>query len=281
MKLSKIAVAAVVMSLAPAAFAVPVFNYIRLGDQDGFGFASTAGLQRTGGAAADTNGNNLLQQGEFLPDVNRNGSVATGSGDDWDNRSAAEKANTAAPGGVGFVNNSSSGSKWTDITLSTSFLNTFPGNTDFPDPAGPATPNQPQFIYDFSVAGADIVTGAQMFFNLVFGDYDVQPANVTLTFASAPSRVIALNTQAGAADGLIQAASALLDFNEVFTSDGLGGWNGFVRVDFVAANEPYTAFDFTELSVTQIPGTVDLPATLPLIGAGLLALAMTRRQRSR
>jgi len=31
---------------------------------------------------ADTNGNSLLKQGEYLPDINKNGSVATRSGDE-------------------------------------------------------------------------------------------------------------------------------------------------------------------------------------------------------
>ena len=275
MKLATLTTAIAAAVLAPAAWAaVTPFDFIRLGDQDGFGFGSTAGLFRTTGAVADSNGNGLLQQGEFLPDLNRNGSVATGSGDDFDNRTAAEKANTAAPAGNGFSNNGSSGSKWTDISLSTSFT-----GSDFPDPGGPGVPNQPSFIYNFNVQGGAVALGTQLFFNLVFGDYDVSPANVRLTFASLPQRTVALATQSGAADGLIQAASALLDFDEVFTADGLGGFNGFVRVDFIAPNEPYTAFDFTELSVTRIATQLPVSPTLPLVGAALLALACTRRKQ--
>ena len=259
---------------APSAWASPIpFDFIRIGDRDGFGYTSTAGLFRTTGAAADTNGNGLLEQGEFLPDLNRNGSVATGSGDDFDHRSAAEKANTAAPGGSGFTNGATTaGSKWSDISLSTSFT-----GPDFPDPGGPGVPNQPVFIYDFFVASDAIIASQQMFFNLVFGDYDVSPANVTLTFASAAGRTVALSLQPGAADGLIQAATALLDFNEVFTATA-GGWNGLVTVSFIAPNEPYTAFDYTEISVTQISGTVPLPPTVPLVGLALVMLALQRRR---
>ena len=154
-----IAAAAAALLLAPAAWAGPVFDFIRIGDRDGFGFTPTTGLVRADAGhvtAADTNGNGILEQGEFLPDQNKNGSVATGSGDDFDHRSLAETANTATPGGSGFTYNATTtaGSKWTDISLSTSFT-----GPNFPDPGGVGVPNEPAFVYDFHVDGADIVAG--------------------------------------------------------------------------------------------------------------------------
>jgi len=43
-----------------------------------------------------------------------------------------------------------------------------------------------------------------------------------------------------------------LEFNEVFTKNDAGGWDGFVRVVFVAPNDPYTAFDYVELSLFDV-----------------------------
>lgn len=266
----------VVLSLALEGQAA-VFTNIRIGDQDGFGYSPTAGLKAASGANADTNGNGLLEQTEFLPDLNLNGGTATGSGDDFDHRSAAEIANTGGLFGSGFTDAGSSGFKWTDISLSTSF-----SGPNFPDPAGPSAPNEPTFLFQFHVAGGDIVSGSTIFFNLIFGDYDVVPASVALTFASS-SRTINLTTQGGGQDGLIQAATATLTFAEVFTADGSGGWNGLVSAKFVAPNEPYTAFDFAELSLAQIPFTsVPEPSTSVLFGVGLATLALRsvrRKQR--
>jgi len=250
------------------------FDFIRIGDQDGFGFSPTAGLVAAHGGPADTDGNGLLQQTEFLPSLNGNGSVATGSGDDFDNRSAGETADTAPTGGSGFTDAGSSGSKWTDMSLSTSF-----SGPNFPDPGGPGTPNNPRFTFDFDVAGGDILAGSTIFFNLIFGDYDVSPASVLLTFADSSTRTIGLTLQGGGQDGLIQAATTTLTFAEVFTADG-ADWDGFVQVDFLASSEPYTAFDFVELSLDEIPfAPMPAPGGLALLGLGLAGIGLARRRR--
>lgn len=252
-----------------SALAAP-FDFIRIGDRDGFGFAPTAGLQAAGPGPADVNGNGLLQQTEFLPDLNNDGSSNTQ--DNFDNRSAAEAANTGNLGGTGYTDSGSTGFKWTDIGLSTAY-----SGSNFPDLAGPGTPNNAHFEFRFHVASGDIVAGSTIFFNLIFGDYDVSPANVSLAFASASSRTIPLSVQSNAQDGLIQAASTTLLFNEVFTA-ATGGWDGLVTVDFIASGDPYTAFDFVELALDEIPLTaVSEPAGLAVLGFGLLALVRRRR----
>ena len=108
------------------------------------------------------------------------------------------------------------------------------------------------------------------------------PANVRLSFASAASRTVPLTVQPGSADGLVQAATTTLSFAEVFTSDGGGGWNGSVEVAFIAPNEPYTAFDFAELSLIQIPiGPVPEPETYALMLGGLSIGGFLVRRRRR
>ena len=276
------AMAVAVFLLATSSAQAGPFSLIRIGDVDGFG-VSTGGKVRATPAPhnvpADTNNNGLLEVGEFLPDLNSDGAVAFGNGDNFDNRSASEVADTLLSGD-GFTDLGSLGSKWTDISLSTTST-----EPDFPDPNGPAVPNEPTFLFKFHVNGGDIDTSASLFFNVLFGDYDVIPADISLTFASAAARTLTLATQPNAADGLIQAAFANLLFNEVFTADGSGGWNGFLQVDFNAPNEPYTAFDFTELSTTPInTAAVPEPTSLLLLatgGVGLLRKGIRRRRAAR
>ncbi|MDJ0619749.1 MAG: PEP-CTERM sorting domain-containing protein [Calothrix sp. MO_192.B10] len=115
------------MSSAQAA----AFSYIRIGDVDGFGYGQ--GYDENGekyqgayGGNANIDGRGtLLGVGDVLPDLNQNGKLATEQGDDFDNRSESEKNNNSFTGtGRSFQDNGSSGSKFTDISLSTSYINT-------------------------------------------------------------------------------------------------------------------------------------------------------------
>ena len=241
------------------------FKNIRIGDQDGFGFTKTKGLLRPtlrnsfgfdfeGGArrspnstAADTNGDGILRQGEFLPDLDGDGRVAWFAGDDFDNRAPEEMVdrNNFCRGCLA-VHDGTRGSIWTDLALSTGAE-----GFNWPDEDGPAAPNNATFVFDFTVKGDQIAAGSLIFFNLVYGDYDIVPAIVGVEFAKAEPRILEIEN-IGPDDGLIQARSAVLNFKEVFTADNQGNWHGWVRVTFNAPREPYTAFDFVELSLFQI-----------------------------
>lgn len=214
-----------------------------------------------------------MQQTEFLPDLNFDG--ATQTRDNFDNRSYAERKDTGGTSGNGFTDQGSNGFKWTDIGLSTKYI-----GIEFPDPNGPARPNNPTFEFRFHVGAESIIESSAIYFNLVFGDYDVRPANVDLTFLSAPARSIELEVQNRGNDGLIQAATSTLQFHEVFTLDEVSGWYGLVIASFDSPNEPYTSFDYAELAVEKISFTpVPESGTLAILGFGLFGLALLRTCR--
>lgn len=261
------------------------FEQIRIGDVDGFGYGSAAGFLGADGATANRTGG-LLSTGDLLPDINQDGLTQWNQGDDFDNRSGEGIT------GSGFTNTASTGSQFTDISLSRSYdtssaannvynanTNTFGSGGAFPSPPSNTLPNQPGFLFDFFVGSGDITSGTPLFFNLLFGDYDVSPAQVIFTRANGTTFTLPLTLQPGTQDGLIQAAFANLAFNDVFTA-GAGGWDGYLKVDFSAPNEPYTAFDFAEVGTTQIPiEPVPEPSTMLLLGSGLVGLAGFGRKK--
>ncbi len=152
---------------------------ILIGDIDGFGI-QPAGLVRASGSPhnqpADADGDGLIEPGEFLPDLNKNGSTAVGSNDDFDHRSAAERAAT-------------NGAQYTDHSRT---------------PAGAS--HGIKFIFNFEVpVPGDSDYGVDHFINLVFGDYDVSPASIKVDDV-----VLPLTLQGGNADGLVQKAYAIV-----------------------------------------------------------------------
>ena len=241
------ALAAIAWLIPTAAFAEP-FEFIRIGDADGFGFARTAELVRASppphDVPADSDGDGVLGEGEFLPDLNQDGGVAWVSEDNFDNRSEEETADRAHQCvGCLAVGERTTGSNWTDLSLSASAP-----DVDWPDRDGPNPPNNAVFVFDFKVSGDDIIPGTRIFFNLVFGGYDIDPALVGVQFRSGQPRALALANQ-GPLDGLIQGRSTVLEFDDVFEPDGQGNWDGLLLVIFLAPADPYTAFDYVELSV--------------------------------
>lgn len=241
--------------LSQAAAAAP-FEFIRIGDFDGFGFSSSflANQKAANGGPADTNGNGVLDQNEFLPDQNRDRTLNTDSNsngvDNFDNRTAAERAGSRVTG-IGFTDRGSSGSERTDISLSQSF-------TDIPNfPPGDRTKNT--FKFEFFVEDDSIVANTPVFFNLIHGDFGESSANsgsIVISGRNGNSRSAPLLRQdqlpGGKAqnDGLIQSSSAELSFDEVFAPVA-DGYEGEVEVQF-NFSDAFVAVDFVELSVEEI-----------------------------
>lgn len=237
-------------ALTPFEGVAEPFQWVRIGDIDGFGFSPTRGLARpvsgVGAGPADTNDNGRLEPEEFLPDLNADGGVWYRGEDNFDNRSSAERADRGhACQGCLAIGEALGGSRWTDLALSPTAT-----ASDWPDINGPAMPNSAAFVFDFRVARGDITPGGAIFFNLVFGDYDIDPAVVSVRFSNAPARILRIpNQKIRGLDGLIQVRTATLTFDEVFTADEAGNWHGRALVVFDAPADPFTAFDYVELSL--------------------------------
>ncbi len=263
-------------------FATP-FDYIRIGDNDGFGYDADANLASLvgDGGAADRNGDGHLGAGDVLASLNGNAIVATGNGDDFDNRLGETIS------GNGFIDYGTTGVDFTDIALSTSYdtssangnvynanTSTYGAGGSFPAGSSGSLPNQPGFVFDFFVDAADIIAGTDIFFNLIFGDYDVRPADLDLIYGDGTMDTLPIALQNnGPDDGLIQAAFVALNFYDVFTWDAVNnGWTGYLAVNFDAPNEPYTAFDFVELSVRPIQVPEPAPLAILLLGLGAFAV---------
>ena len=249
-----------------------VFTYIRIGDYDGFGFpilntnGGLKGLTGTNfptirdvaGVRLDPNMNLRLDPGEYMPDLNGGGTVAWGGSDEFNYRSAAEAGGAYVEGqGFTFATTGSltTGSQWTDISITPSYHNNSSntpgpnfdtGNGGFPE-ADKAVPNNAFFRFSFSVDKTDILAGATLYLNVIFGDYEVVPAALNLVGANgAFTETIPLQTQTK--DGLIQASYVALNFSDVFVDDG-DSWKGMLEVTFNAPNEPYYALDCVELGI--------------------------------
>lgn len=253
---------------------------IRVGDADGFGYGEGIGLQAASGRRVNVDEAGILGNGDFLPDLNRNGRVAFNQGDDFDNRTLLEIEKHFLTG-TGFSDRGSTGSEFTDVSLSTSFRNTFPNPILHPFPGdnnpNTRTDNKPGFQFKFFVDSSDITSGVPLYFNLVFGDYDVYPAKVLFTKSDGSTFASALKLQPNTKNGLIQATFASLNFSDVFTTSATG-FDGFLQVDFIAPNEPYTAFDYAEISTTPIQESVPEPRAIAGLLTAFLGLTLLRKK---
>ena len=212
-----------------------------IGDVDGFGFTDTSTLLSAQGTAADTNGNGIIEAGEFLPDLDGDGHLREFGHDEFDNRSLAEASDT-------------NGAQWTDISLENGYKN-----------LGWSPANNASFNFTFAVPElGDIDFGVDHFINLIFGDYDVSPASIYVDGTK-----VDLTKQTATEDGLVQLAYAAVSWADML--------DGEVLIDVYAPNEPFVAIDYAYLHTDATAAPIPVPAALWLMGLGLVALGYSRR----
>ena len=205
-----------------------------IGDIDGFGIAP-AGLVRATPAPhdqpADTDGDGIIEPGEFLPDLNHDGTVS-GAPDTFDQRSAAEAAATT-------------GAQWTDRSLQ-----------------GTGAADGATFTFTFTVPTLGMNDfGVDHFINFVFGDYDVTPASLTVD-----GTVVPLTVQSAGADGAVQLASAVVPWAMMTDGQVVVTINApnepYLAVDYVLLSTDQIA----DTDRDGIPDAVDNCLTVPNAG---------------
>ena len=215
-----------------------------IGDVDGFGYTNPNTYNASSGnGIPDTDGDGIIEAGEYLPDLDGDGYVWVNGADEFDNQSATESSST-------------NGAQWTDISLENNY-NDFGLN-----PADDAL-----FIFEFDAPElGDSDYGVDHFINFILGDYDVVPAYLTVDGVS-----MALTTQPGGQDGLVQ-----LSYANVLWADML---DGQVIIDLDAPNEPYLAIDYAYLHTENTAASVPEPSTLGLLALGFLGFAFGKYKR--
>jgi len=240
--MKRIYIVLVSLLLLMAVEANAVTSYI--GDVDGFGFGAGAGLLGADHNPVERNATGMLDSGDVLPDMNQDHAVATGSGDDWDNRSGAEASAPYA--------------RWTDVALSRNYS------------GAPGLANDASFVFSFAVPQeGDADHGVDHYVNLVYGDYDVSPMTAVVEGYS----VSLLGNSAGGVDGYIWRAYAPVSWLDM--------QDGVVTLDIVAPGEPYVTFDYALLDIEPLSTCPGIPApgaiVLSTLGAGLVGWLRRRR----
>ncbi|MBN2137631.1 MAG: hypothetical protein JW720_07485 [Sedimentisphaerales bacterium] len=222
-----------------------------IGDIDGFGFGSLAGLVGYDGNPVDRNGNGILDSGDVMPDLDADGVVAAqpgGVGDIFDNRSPGEAADLSA--------------QWTDVSLSNEYTEA-PG-----DPLWKA--DDASFTFNFTLDPADPAYGQEHYVSFVYADYDTDVMEAVVEGDVVPllgNPII----PGGMEDGYIWAAYAPVDWDDML--------DGVVVINIIAPGEPYVVFDYATLSPEPIDPKVPAPGAIILgsLGAGLVGWLRRRR----
>ncbi|NER38492.1 MAG: hypothetical protein F6J93_31835 [Oscillatoria sp. SIO1A7] len=249
-------------------------SFIRIGDFDGFGFGKGEGLTAANGGPVNKDGQGSLASGDLLPDLNRDGRVAVDSKDNFDNRSEEERSlSNDSVTSNGFIDVASVGSLLTDVALSTSQ----PKKENIP------TAHKANFVFDFSVDRDKINPNNPIFFNLLFGDYDVGKAKIQITGVNGhtTTRILTVQDNKSGENGLIQSAFSQLEFDDVFIANDTG-YDGYLEVEFKAKNEPYVAFDFVELSTAKIGTSAEsVPEPSTILGGLAFGAFITKLRQKR
>ncbi|MGL1900562.1 MAG: discoidin domain-containing protein [Fibrobacterales bacterium] len=228
------------------------FKYIRIGDMDGTGWGDgmSGNLKNYKGNPLNVDGEGMLYGGDFIPDLNRDGTTKSG-GDEFDNRDGAEKANMKYSSRGAEVGSGTSGSQWTDVEITWD--------------------TRVVFAFDFSVKKGLINPDTALYFNLIFGDYDVKGATLHLITQKGKEMQLPITMQNQVKpgednDGLIQTAYAELTFDDVFYTMENGYHKAYLEAVFQTNGDPYVTFDFAEVSIVPIqPDIVIAPGPAYLV----------------
>lgn len=224
----------------------PVFAVQTLiGDVDGFGFVNPNQYESAQGGLPDTDGDGIIEAGEYLPDLDNDGHVHVSGHDEFDNRSAIEASAT-------------NGAQWTDISME-DLYGTF----------GDSPADDAFFHFEFTkpVLG-DSDYGVDHYINVLFGDYDVYPMTILVDGAT-----VNLTTQGNDDDGLVQLAYAIVPWSDME--------DGEVMIEINAANEPYVALDYAYLNTEHGSApVVPVPGAFLLGSLGMGLVGWMRRRRT-